>query len=572
MDTTKKIEPRTILSITILYFLGHFLSLLNRGFWSDGLHLVTLINDRNYSQIWAHLGQTRSYALYYITQFLLSLGGDFTILMKIAGFLAWFVGGITLYIILKKIVWLNDRDSFFISSSFLLFANLPNLKGDFYLGFSLSVTVFFLAVLLYFIDQTQKKNTIKYTGLFVSGILFFASFTTASLLVFYGGFLLFHLYKFCQNKNGRFFLLFASWFKSNLFFILLPIIYWGFRAGLGNPYGELGLGYNQFVFFKPGFLATLFDNTWNFIAYGLFWPIVAPLTILQRRIFAGLLIIISIAVYFLTKKIFCPDKNETGPISTEKFLDLKPLHYIFIGFLWLFLGAFPYLAVGDYPTIFGDGFHMRYAILLPLGASFMILGVIFGAVKEKWQSKIQVALLALFIVFNIYNYFVIDMDWYRQKAIVASLENTKYEPIKNASALIFYENFGEMKSFGRNIKTAEYTLYLHEAFYPKNFKIGISAKDITENQTANQAITASYARFVNAGVFPHPTDFNPISKTVEVAVISEAPHENMTVGMWLKLKKAEMFSDKSAFMKKLQNELQIEVVPVVPEKLELVQK
>ncbi len=125
-----------------------------------------------------------------------------------------------------------------------------------------------------------------------------------------------------------------------------------------------------------------------------------------------------------------------------------------------------------------------------------------------------------------------------------------------------------MESFGRDVKTAEYTLYLHEAFYPDNFKFGLAMHDVGPGQTVNQAITDNYERFVRAGDFPHPIDWNLPAKTLDVAVISNANHENMTVGIWLTLKKAELFSDRQTFFKTLENKLQIEVAPIVPEKLQ----
>ncbi|MDO8482531.1 MAG: hypothetical protein Q7S86_01780 [bacterium] len=569
MDTDKKIEPKTILSITLLYFLGHFLILLDRSFYSDGLHLTTLLNDGAYSQIWVHLGQFKAYSLYYIIKFLMLLGGDFALLTKIACFLNWLIAGIALYVILKKIVRLRECNSFFIAASFLLIGSFPFKSQLMYLQYSIANMLFFLAILLYFTARTYGKTTLRYLGQIAAGGLFFLSFTTNSLLVFYGGFLLFDLYEYFKEKSDSFPRAFVSWFKYHFFLIILPLAYWCFQLSLGKSYGPMGEHYNEFVFFNPGFLSVFFDNTWNYIVYGFFWPLVGPLTILDRRIFVALLVIVSIIVYFLTKKIFFSRGNENGAVSTEKYLNLKPRHYVFFGCLWFALGAFPYLAVGDYPSIYGTGLRMRYGILLPLGSSLIILGIILGTVKEKWQPKVQVVILGLFIVFNVYNYYTLNMDWYGQKAIVASLKNTKSEKIKNASTLIFDDSGLRMQYMGRDVKSGEYTLYLHEAFYPKNFKFGIATNDIPRGEAVNDFVARSYLGFVRSGVFPHPADFDPTAKVLNVGVISKTGRETVTVGMWLKLKKSELFSDKETFLKKLEDELQIEVVPVVSEKLAL---
>lgn len=566
MDTSKRIELKTILVLSLLYFAGHFLILLDRSFYSDGIHLITIINDKAYPQLWAHLGQFKAYSLYYIIKFFLSLGGDFTIWTKVAGFLNWLIAGIALYIILKKIVWLTEKNSFFIAASFLLIGSFP-FKGQLmYLQYSIANMLFFLAVLLYFTAKTYGKTTFRYLQQCAAAVLFFLSFATNSLLVFYGGFLLFDLYKYFKSKNSSLPRVFLSWFKSHFFLIILPLAYWVFQLSLGKSYGPMGEHYNEFVFFHPGFLPAFFDNAWNYIAYGFIWPIVGPLTILDRRIFAALLLFVSVVVYFLTKKVFFSNA-ENGAIATEKYLDPKPRHYFLWGCLWFALGAFPYLAVGDYPTIYGSGLHMRYGILLPLGSSLIILGIILGAVKERWQFKVQVIVLSLFIIFNIYNYYTLDMDWYGQKAIVQNLRNTKSEGIKNASTIIFHDRDLTLKYLGRNVKSGENTLYLHEAFYPTDFKFGIAVNDITRNDTVNGFITKSYAGFVRSGVFPHPANFNPLAKVTDVKISSNADHQIMTVGTWLKLKKAQLFSDKPTFLKKLEEELQIEVVPITLEKL-----
>lgn len=572
MDTAKRIELRTILILSSLYFFGHFLILLDRSFYSDGVFLITILKDNAYSslaypQLWAHLGQFKAYALYDIIKFIMSLGGDFILLTKIAGFLNWLVAGIALYIILKKIVQLTERNSFFIAASFLLIGSFPFKAQLMYLQYSIANMVFFLAVLLYFWARSRGKTIIGYAGQVSVAILFFLSFTTNSLLVFYGGFLLFDFYKYHKSKIDAFPRAFVSWFKWHFLLIVLPIAYWFFQLSLGKSYGPMGEHYNKFVFSQSGFLPVFFDNIWNYIAYGFFWPLVGPFTILDRRIFVALLAAVFVIVYMLTRKILSARQNETDSADAEKNLDLKPHQYVFFGCLWFALAAFPYLAVGDYPTIYGSGLHMRYGILLPLGSSLIILGIILGIVKEKWQAKVQVTLLSLFIVFNIYNYFGLDMDWYSQKALVASLKNTTSQVIKNASTLVFHNPEKIMKYIGRNVKSGEYTLYLHQALFPKDFKFGLAIIDVNPGQTVEEAIMLSYSNFTRSGVFPHPADFKPLAKILDIEIVSKTDHELMTVGMWLKLKKAELFSDTETFTKKLEDELRIEVVPVVPEKI-----
>jgi hypothetical protein len=332
---------------------------------------------------------------------------------------------------------------------------------------------------------------------------------------------------------------------------------------MGKPFGEVGSGYNEFVFFHSGFIPALIDNAWSYIAYGFFWPMVASVSILERRLFAVLFIAVLAIVYFITKKIF------TAPKATEiDSAEFKPVSYVWMGMFWFFLGALPYLSVGKYVTIYGDDFHMRYGILIPLGSALIIFGLIFGALKEGWRPWAYSILISLFVTYSTFNFFMLDMDWYRQTAIVESLKNTQSEAIKKASTLVFHNTYSEMSYMGRGIKSGEFIIYLHEAF-PNNFKSALSADvgDVAPNQKIEDAIEQHYNRFKNYGAFPVPADFNPLANIVDVTTISNSNDENNTVRKWLTLKKYELFSDRETFLQKLKEKLQIEVVPMVPARI-----
>ncbi len=559
MSTETKKDIKAIGVITILYFLGHFLLLLSRGFISDSLHLITIINDKNYPLLWVYLDQFRSYALYYITMFLISLGGDMTLLMKLAGFIIWLAGGIALYLILKRVLKINANDSIFIASCFLLFPNLPYLKGDFYLAFSLGSTLFLVATLIYFEAEELASEWKRLLWQSLAMLIFFASFTNNAILVFYFGFLSLHFYRhYSVRKNEEKIKILTSWLKQNILPIILPFAFWILRARLGETYGELGNHYNDIVLFKSGWLSVFLDDAWSFIAYGFFWPIVAPLTILQRRIFASLLLVIMPLIYLLTRG------SSNGKEENKK--DVGYIYYILWGLLWFALGSFPYIAVHKRPLIFGE-ITMRYAVLLPLGSSLIIFGIITWLIKYKWQPIFKVGVLALLIVFNIYGYWQIDMDWYRQLAIVDSLKNIENTSLRDASTIVFYQEYTGMIYMDRNVKTSEFNNYLHRALYPSEFKFGFDPDDVEPGQSLQDAIKDNYLRLKNTGVFPQPETYDPLAKIENAAIITKSDHELMTVGEWLKLKKAELFSSDADFHQKLKDELKIEVVPYSPAKI-----
>jgi hypothetical protein len=563
MSPDKKTEWKSIVILGILYFFAYVLMLTGRGFISDSLHLITIVDDKNYYLLWPYLGQFHSYVLYYITLFLILLGGDVTFLLKVSGFFVWFAGGTALYFLLKRIIKLSNNDSFFLSASFLLFVTTPYLKGDFYIAFSVGSTLFFIAMLIYFSAQKYVKKMRRYLGQIVALILFIFSFSNNAILVFYFGFLLLHFYLYWRDRrNESLRYLVISWVRTNFLIILLPFVYWIWAQSLGKPYGELGNHYNDITLFvSSGWPRMLLDDVWSYVVYGFGWPILGALAMLERRIFAGIFLLMVPVVYFLTRHIFLKKEKEISLGS--KVVETKAVHFLLAGIAWFALGAFPYITVHKFTSIYGEN-TMRYGVLLPLGASLIILGLVKAFFKEGFQNTIKVLVLTLFIVFNMYNFWRVDMDHYRQVAIVDAIRNTESSAIHEAGTLIFHDEYPDLIYMGRIIKTSELTEYLHQALYPNDFKFGFAPFDIGPGRTLDAAIIDNYGRYKRTGIFPHPEQFDPLAEKLDVAIVSHAPYETMTVGMWLKLKKYELFSDDLVFHKKLKDELQVDVVPVAP--------
>ena len=350
-------------------------------------------------------------------------------------------------------------------------------------------------------------------------------------MVFYGGFLLLTLWY--QYKE--------QWLSKNAFFFALPILFWALKVALGKP----EVPYNAFVFLQDNFLSGFVKNFWNGIAYGFFWPLVAPIAILQRKIFAGLFAIMLVIIHTLTKRFLHDDNHEENAGASEKYW-----RYVMAGTFLFFLGLAPYLAIDKAPHIFGFGFSMRHALLLPLGSALVILGAILGAIQKKWQMSIQIIVVALFITFSVYNYFALDMDWHRQNAIVAAFANTQDNKIQEASTLIVYDNAGGTKYQNRTIGEFEYQVYVNEAFPKEHFKFVILGNGETNPQ------------FLESHMFPAPLNFDPLAKPVSIEIISRATREIFTVQEWLTLKKYELFESRETFLQKLKDDFQIEIVPL----------
>lgn len=530
-----------IIILTTLYLLGNALLLLNRGVYWDGRYYFYLLEQSEWNVLWAHLTEVKLFSLYYVIR-LVSLFPHPMLAIKMLAFFSWLIAGILLFIILTKKIKLPAHHVFFISSIFLLIPSFP-IKAEFsVLYYSLCNMFFFIGAYIYFSSEGAHSAFVKYFGYLISGIFFFLSFFTNSFLVFYVGFLLITLWY--QYKE--------QWLRKNAFFVALPILFWALKISLGKP----EVSYNEFVFLRADFLAGFIKNFWNGIAYGFFWPLVAPITILQRKVFAGLFAIMLVIVYALTKR-FLRNDNERDAEASEKYW-----RYVMAGTFLFFLGLAPYLAVGKAPSIFGPGFAMRHALLLPLGSAFIILGVILSVIQEQWQKTIQIIILTLFCTFSIYTYFTLDMDWYKQKAIVKALADAP--ELLQTSTLIINDNVRGFEFQNRTILDFEYQTYVNEAFSQEHFKFVIRGNGNVDENNINQMVQEKYLAFLDAEMFPVPPNFDPLTKPVSIEIVSRATEEIYTVPKWLRLKYYELFLNNALFSQKLADELQIVVqLPIV---------
>ena len=108
----------------------------------------------------------------------------------------------------------------------------------------------------------------------------------------------------------------------------------------------------------------------------------------------------------------------------------------------------------------------------------------------------------------------------------------------------------------------EYQTYVAEAFYHKQFKLAIQYSGEIKEQDLIKKIQEKYREAIYLGMFPFPTNFNPLAKPVTIDIVSRATEETYTVPKWLGLKYCELFCDTSSFAQKLENELQIAVIKI----------
>lgn len=543
-----KNELRAVIALITTYTIGNFLILFNQGIYWDSWVWMPLTKAKRYEFLWNLLADdTKRFTAYYLYR-ISGLFDNPILFMKLLAFLSWLLAGLFLYGILRKKLSLRVDRAFFISAAVILTPTFLVRIEPSILQHSVNLMLFFMAALIYFIAEKNKNKFVAAINYGLSWLLFFLSFHTYSLLVFYGGFLLLLFVSYHQENPGRpLKALLWPWLKSNFLFIILPIIFWCLKIFFWQPEGNWA-GYDNFInpVSSPSFTILLL---WETIIYGFFWPILASILVLHRKIFALLFLIVSSITYLATKKIYSHE-NEIDS-TTQKGKEFESRYYLIAGGILFSLGFLPYFLTGKVPHILGNPFNMRAALLLPLGSSLIILGTLLLIIKKGWQPLVQRIILTLFITFAIYNYYGLDMDWYKQIAVIESLKTTNNEDIKTASTLIFWDKIRGLNWLNREIHGEEYIGYLQEIYdFQKNPKIGVTEGEHIINKQDIQKIPVARS---------YPENFNPLEKVINVNITTYDGPEILTVSNWLKIKQLELFGGKQFFMNKINDTFRIKL-------------
>lgn len=460
---------KNIIFLSVTYLLAHGLLLANRVIMWDGWLWSSLLKQKNYETLYRFFDQAGLIHMYVIYRIINNFGEP-VIVSKILVFAGWLLAGLCVYAIIKEFTVWGEKNALFIA---VLFSLAPIFIVRFeiaLISYSLSNAVFFLGAYLFLRAQIAGRLVSKIILQILALVFLIGSFFTASFLVFYGALIIFAFHLFLKRKNSEFGPSLVGnayeFIKKNILWILLPIVFYAVqRKFIGSPYG-IYEGYNSFVFLNQDIslfsrLMILIDRSFQFIVYGFGWPIISSVVILQNKIF------LLISLFFGTIALYLNNKFHLFGTSNEGGSDNVPLKpkYIFIwGILLFVFGAAAYILVGESPNPFGSGFDMRHGLILPLGFSLIIFAFIEGGLNKKIQPIGKIIIIALFITYNIYNYYTVDMDYYKQIGVIESLKE-KYQQgeIGERDIFVFYDQAALYRWRGRPIRDYEYTGYLYEA-------------------------------------------------------------------------------------------------------------
>ncbi|MBF0253149.1 MAG: hypothetical protein HQL29_04970 [Candidatus Omnitrophica bacterium] len=197
-------------------------------------------------------------------------------------------------------------------------------------------------------------------------------------------------------------------FLSHIDYIFLPFIFWIVRNAFWKPFGPTA-EYNQVALNNTTLLKTFQGMQTNLA--GVF-KIMADICMNNMAAFLGL----SFVVFIVLKKFLC------FPETDKK----SNFRLALLGLLFLFLGVFPYSAVGKVPV--NLGWESRLQLLLPLGLAFMSVFTIniLTAVAKPLRAITPIIfsfLLSSMILTNNSIYWAYHADWYKQLSMVENYKN-----------------------------------------------------------------------------------------------------------------------------------------------------
>jgi hypothetical protein len=401
VSTFKNSKEYSIL--LLLYFVSNIFLLLNVNgiYWDDwwilGVEQDAL--DKVFYQLDGNAGVVRSKMIGFLSQI-----GNGVLIFRVLTFLLYFLTTLFVFKILQTIKALTKADVFFITLIFMAAPlNPAKALAVAIFPYAVSLTIFFFGfyLLSIYLKTPSFLNRLSILA------LFFASFLTNSLLVFYAIPLMYIFYQKYQNDSNGFVSNAKAFIKQKLDFIVLPFLFFIIRALFFKPSG-VSADYNSFdiwmilgmpitipMSFYSSFLEPISQS---FVTFMPFW-------------------ILGLGLFLI------PFKGKNREIVENNKRDV---YFLLLGGVFFVLAVFPYLAVGKLPQL-GD-FASRHQLLVPLGFSFILYFFIkvFSSrnkISKQLMQKILMVFIMAFVVQNIYTNYQYKLDWFYQVGIEQHLKD-----------------------------------------------------------------------------------------------------------------------------------------------------
>jgi hypothetical protein len=491
------------LVLAVYTLLAHGLLLLYDGVYNDGWLYYTYLSDARWhllGDLFLKQGIPHTIYLYRLLAFF----PDFLLAHKLFAFGALLAVGWLLYGLTQKLGWFSRGESLLLAAwsvGFPAYQYAQEISHSWnLLPYPLFLLGWWLALRL--IEppenltqtcaersrssdkgsQEAKERTNGFASLVKTGSLatrntwlrlsalacLALSFINPALLVFYFGFLLVWYGRiYCQQPTNPLHIL-----RRYPDFLLLPFLCWGLLRLLFPPHG-LFADYNEIS------LANLLDLNawWQFANLGVLAQLgrlfdLMPIPLLLPVV--GLYLLLNRWRKWEDRSFF---QEEIRGRDTAVFLT---------GLLLLLLTAFPFVAVGKQPTLYGFDSRLMLLVGLPVALLLLVgLRLLFG--NEQGRLHRAGGLLALllllgFALAHMESYFAWQARWVRDQSIRLHLADLPLQPDQSiiyfADEDVLYRRDGRIDEVSQAISRRffpDWTIMLRQVYGPTPGRLGMDA-------------------------------------------------------------------------------------------------
>lgn len=449
-----RLDDRAVM--LLFYFLSFWPLLVDNGvFWDDWLlhgqkpqTLMRLFDELGTSPAGPYLGRA------------------LVALPPVAG--RWFV--FTIYLLAMLVTYrILVRTKLFGPNTALLLTLLATLIPHNFARVTMACAgyaVYYLLFLLAFLALVEYIERRRIILRLTSLLLFFVSFGTSSLLVYY---LLALMYLAWHERPSPMSLKgVAKGIASYLDFIVIPLVLYALKSAFFVPHGM----YANYQAISSGNITQSFHEFVLSV-----WSSFAGVIGRSLAIAAGspvLVIMLTIAVYWLLGKR-APERGarvDARVSAAKRFL---------LGAVAFYLGVLPYLVIGRNGATFGAEWESRDQLLLGIGAALMLfygLMYVFATVPVgvRLQRFVLAVLVASFVLTNVTTYLQFQADWFKQ---VAFMEIVRGMPqIRDNTTFAVDDRAGALNAMERHVQFYEYNGMLRQVF-GTDTRLAARASDIS---------------------------------------------------------------------------------------------
>lgn len=468
-----------MLLIFVIYTLSFGLSLFNHGvYWDDWAVVVAKSPEFIQNIIERQMGNmTAAYILQAMSSF------HSAIIPRVITFILYGFSGYFFYSILGSIKEIDKKTRWLLTGFFLLFPANDSRVVLTIMYYSLSHFLFYCGWWL--LSQYYQHKHIAFRVL--SLVLFFISFNVSSLLFFY---IVVLAYIFYKDKYSV---------RRNIDFVMLPFVYFILKTTLFPPSGEYA-GYNVITLtnvfsasyrslgayigsFGLVFLSSLY-SLFNISLVNTIWqagttlnlhPYVAPLSVnalidylvqgamvTWKALYHQNTVIRFLYAVIATSSVYLCIKNHSTLTGAKR----KDILFFFLGCIFFYLAVYPYYVVHKLPSVI-EGFSDRHLLLVPLGASFMIVYGIkvlanFRRARPVFTTVLYAVCIVLFVNYHLRIQMDFLKDWYKQVAVMEEMKEA--QEIHDHTTFLFTDNAMDLNVKHRPYAFYEYTGFMRSVF------------------------------------------------------------------------------------------------------------